>query len=72
MSAIDVLFQSHSFFNKDIFTFSLITFDISVLFLCYLYEKCIVILPGLQHILFFYFKSNCNDLNLGCFYILPD
>ncbi len=39
--------------NTDhIFTFSLITFDISVLFLCYLYEKCIVSLPGLQFILF--------------------
>ena len=36
------------FFNTDhIFTFSLITFDISVLF------KCIVILPGLQNICFF-------------------
>ena len=53
MSAIDVLFQSHSFFNTDhIFTFSLISFDISVLFLCYLYKRCIVSLPGLQHILF--------------------
>ena len=53
-----------------IFTFSLTTFDISVLFSCYLYEKCIVSLPGLQHILFFSFKSNCNDLKLG--FILPD
>ena len=73
MSAIDALFQSHSFFNTDhIFTISLIIFDISVLFLCYLYEKCIVSLLGLQHILLFSLKSNCNDLNLGCFYILPD
>ena len=44
MSAIDVLFQSHSFLN--IFVLSLISFDISVLFICYLYEKCIVSLPG--------------------------
>ena len=54
MSAIDVLFQSHNFFNTDhIFNFSLTTFDISGLFLCYLCEKCIVSLQGLQHILFF-------------------
>ena len=52
MSAIDVLFQSHSFNTDHIFTFSLITFDISVSFLCYLYKKCIVSLPGLQHTLF--------------------
>ena len=48
MSAIDILFQSHMI----VLTFSLITFDISVLFICYLYEKCIVSLPGLQLILF--------------------
>ena len=44
MSAIDVLFQSHSVLIQII---SLITFDISELFLYYLYEKCIVSLPGL-------------------------
>ena len=66
--AIDVLFQLHIFLIQIIFTFSLITFDISVLFICYLYEKCIVSLPGLQHILFFSFKSNCSDLNLFMFY----
>ena len=59
------------FFLRIQISFSLISFDISVSFLCYLYEKCIVCLPGLQHILFFSFKSNCNDLNFGCFYILP-
>ena len=43
MSAIGVLFQLRNFFNTDlIFTFLLIAFVISVLFLCYLYEKCVV------------------------------
>ena len=46
MSAIDILFQSHSV------DFFINYFDISILFLCYLYEKCIVSLPGLQLILF--------------------
>ena len=48
MSAIDILFQSHS---VDFFINYLIH-DISVLFLWYLYEKCIVNLQGLQLILF--------------------
>ena len=43
MSAIDVLFQLQCFNTDYIFTFSLITFDISVLFLCYLYEKQLVL-----------------------------
>ena len=47
MSAIDILFQSHSFLIETIiFIMSLITFYISVLFTCYLYEKSFVSLPG--------------------------
>ena len=52
MSATDVLFQSLSFNTDHIFTFSLITFDISILFLCYLYEKCIVSLPVATYTVF--------------------
>ena len=52
-----------TFFNRIVFNtdhiliLSLTTFDISVLFLCYLYKKCIVSLLGLQH-------------NLYCFLVL--
>ena len=47
MSAIDIIFQSHSVLIQTIiFITSLITFYISVLFICYLYEKCFVSLPG--------------------------
>ena len=44
-----MFFFNRIVFNTDhIITFPLITFDISVLFLCYMYKKCIVSLPGLQ------------------------
>ena len=65
--AIDVLFQSHRFFNTDhIFTLLLTTFDISVLFICYLYKKCIVNLPGLQHIYCFLVLNQIVTTFLFC------
>ena len=42
--AIDVLFQLHTFLIQIIFTFSLTTFDISVLVICYLYVHCFLVL----------------------------
>ena len=52
MSAIGILFQLCSFLNTDhIFSFSLITFVISVVLLHYLYEQCIF-LKALQYVLF--------------------
>ena len=69
MSAIDILFQLHSFLiHVYIFTFSFISFEISALLFCYLYEKCIVILLGLQHILvFFNLKIILYRLKFGLF-----
>ena len=34
--------------------------------------KSALFLLGLQRILIFCFKTNCNNLNLDCFYVLPD
>ena len=48
MSAIDVLFQSHSFINTII---SLINFHIAVLF-CVNFKTNTASLPGLQHTMF--------------------
>ena len=47
--------------------------ELLLLFLYYLFVsfmKCFLL--GLQYILFFSLKTNCNDLNYNCFYILMD
>ena len=61
-------FSIAQFFNTyHIFSFSLISFVISVLLLCYLYEQCIYLTGPVT-----YTDVSFNDLNLGCSYILSD